>query len=270
MTSDLEDFLPPWAKKPKPPETTPPAAGQKPPGKPVETPTSPSSPTPPSLKPGQETPYRKVNLRLPEEVRAQTYKINNSKFGFNKKTVNLDWGMAVGMAKGTILKLNRLRGTGLIKVGETVHPFEDNRHIVIRKTVPLINFLEQELLFTFYPTLTHKSAPHLKASDPVRLKIAGHRKTLPFPNAVEIMGMIYRFREGYFVVSFFSGTAKKVYLVNVHGECPGQIGDVVFLRAILDQGIIRLKKHQIIYARDRIDPNPDPVAASGAPSTRDK
>lgn len=261
MSSDLDDFLPSWAVKLKPPESTPQVEGKKPTQK---APPAASHPTPPSEKPGQKPPFRKVEMRLPEEVRTRTHKINNSKFGFNKRTVTLEQGLAVGMAKGTITQFNPKKAKGLIKIGDTEHAFEDNRHKTIQKAAPLNKLLDQEISFTFYPTLTQKSAPHLKATDPVRLKIAALRKTLPFPNAVEVMGMINRLREGYFVVSFFSDRVKKVYQINIHGECPGQLGDVIFIRAILDKGLIQYKKHHMLYAREK-ESTPDQAPPSGAP-----
>ncbi len=154
---------------------------------------------------------------------------------------------SVGMAEGTILEVND-KGNGIIEIDGFKYPMKENRSPMIQKRYPLKKYIGKLIKFSFYPTITTKGIKilGLKPESPPFVKISNFRRELPKQGLIEVLGTIKEIKDEYFMVSIWSPSSRKEYVVVVFGECLAKSGDFVKIDAVLKEGLIRLESTQIL------------------------
>jgi len=153
---------------------------------------------------------------------------------------------AVGMAKGTIKSAN-IKGTGTVDIAGFVYPLKENRNSFWEKKAPLSKFIEKEVSFTFYPTITMKGIKilNLTPDSPPFVKIANLRKELPKENFVEVLGRVKVIGDNYLLIGIYSEIQKKEYVVYVFGSAEVKKDDFVKADCSLENGLIKLDQIRV-------------------------
>lgn len=147
---------------------------------------------------------------------------------------------SVGMAEGTIVEANE-KGNGTIEIDGFKYPMKENRSPVIQKRYPLTKYIGKTIKFSFYPTITTKGIKilGLKPESPPFIKISNFRRELPKQSFIEVLGTVKEIKDDYYMVSIWSASSRKEYVVVVFGKCEAKIGDFVKIEAVLRDGLIR-------------------------------
>ena len=158
---------------------------------------------------------------------------------------------SVGMAEGTILEVNE-KGNGVIEIDGFKYPMKENRSPLIQKRYPLKKYVGKLIKFSFYPTITTKGIKilGLKPESPPFIKISNFRRELAKQGLIEVLGTIKEIKPEYFMVSIWSPSSRKEYVVVIFGECPAKTGDFAKIDAILKDGLIRLEATQILTKKN--------------------
>lgn len=159
----------------------------------------------------------------------------------------LGFQRAIGMTKGKILEFHPKKPKGVIEVDGFQYKFEDNRKPLMMKRFPLNKFIGREIIFSFWPTFSEKAAQYLKPDDPPRIKIANLRKNLEHPNEIEAIGQVVVKESNYFIISIFSQSQRKKYLVTFQGHYPGRKSDFAQVMGELKGGLIYYTSHHVLH-----------------------
>ncbi len=165
-----------------------------------------------------------------------------------------DFQRAIGMAKGTIVEVDPRKKRGVIEIEGFKYKFEDERRRDLQNKYPIQKFLEREIMFAFWPTYSQKAAQYRQIDESPTIKIANLRRTLIKENAVEIIGQVLMIEEALFVMSVFSASQKKKYMVTILGKYPGENGAFIQMVGELKNGGIHYQSHQVLK------PEGEPVA----------
>jgi len=141
----------------------------------------------------------------------------------------------------------------LIEIDGFKYKFEDERKRDLQKKYPIQKFLEREIQFAFWPTYSQKAAQYRKIDENPTIKIANLRRTLPQPNVVEIIGQVLMVEEELFVVSIFSASQRKKYMVTIFGAFSGKNGDFIQMFGALKNGAIIYESHREVSGEAAIE-----------------
>lgn len=157
---------------------------------------------------------------------------------------------SVGMAEGTIVEANE-KGNGTIEIDGFKYPMKENRSPVIQKRYPLTKYIGKTIKFSFYPTITTKGIKilGLKPESPPFIKISNFRRELPKQSFIEVLGTVKEIKDEYYMVSIWSASSRKEYVVVVFGKCEAKTGDFVKIEAVLKEGLIRGETTLILNKR---------------------
>ena len=157
---------------------------------------------------------------------------------------------SVGMAEGTIIEVNE-KGNGTVEIDGYKYPMKENRSPVIQKRYPLSKYIGKTVKFSFYPTITTKGIKilGLKPESPPFVKISNFRRELPKQGLIEVLGTVKEIKPDYFMVSIWSASSRKEYVVVVFGVCQAKSGDFVKIDAVLKEGLIRAEETKILNKR---------------------
>lgn len=172
--------------------------------------------------------------------------IQDSQFLLPDHDLNQEFQRAIGMAKGTITEVDARKKRGTIEIDGHAYKFEDERNRDYQRKYPIEKFLDREIQFAFWPTYSQKAAQYRKIDESPTIKIANLRRTLPDPNFVEIIGEVMMVEENLFVLSVFSKTQKKKYLVTIMGSMLAETGDLIQMFGKLKDGEIHYSSHRLI------------------------
>lgn len=158
---------------------------------------------------------------------------------------------SVGMAEGTIIEVNE-KGNGTVEIDGYKYPMKENRSPVIQKRYPLTKYVGKTIKFSFYPTITTKGIKilGLKPESPPFIKISNFRRELPKQGFIEVLGTVKEIRDAYFMVSIWSASSRKEYVVVVFGPCVAKMGDFVKIEAVLKDGLIRAEETKVLTKRN--------------------
>lgn len=154
---------------------------------------------------------------------------------------------SVGMAEGIIIEANE-KGNGTVEIDGFKYPMKENRSPVIQKRYPLTKYIGKTIKFSFYPTITTKGIKilGLKPESPPFIKISNFRRELPKQSFIEILGTVKEIKDDYYMVSIWSASSRKEYVVVVFGQCEAKIGDFVKIDAVLKDGLIRSETTRVL------------------------
>lgn len=154
---------------------------------------------------------------------------------------------SVGMAEGIIVEANE-KGNGTIEIDGFKYPMKENRSPVIQKRYPLTKYIGKTIKFSFYPTITTKGIKilGLKPESPPFIKISNFRRELPKQSFIEVLGTIKEIKDLYYMVSIWSASSRKEYVVVVFGKCEAKLGDFVKIDATLKDGLIRGENTRVL------------------------
>ncbi|PIW16231.1 hypothetical protein COW36_13960 [bacterium (Candidatus Blackallbacteria) CG17_big_fil_post_rev_8_21_14_2_50_48_46] len=172
--------------------------------------------------------------------------IEESLFLLPEHPLTQDFQRAIGMAKGTILEVDPRKKRGVIEIEGFKYKFEDERRRDLQNKYPIQKFLEREIMFAFWPTYSQKAAQYRQIDEAPTIKIANLRRTLPVENAVEIIGQVLMIEDTLFVMSVFSASQKKKYMVTINGKYPGESNDFIQMMGELRNGGIVYKNHAVL------------------------
>ena len=199
--------------------------------------------------------YQRDDRGPRSEHRQETYRprprpkaifIQDSQFLLPDHDLNQEFQRAIGMAKGTITEVDARKKRGTIEIDGHAYKFEDERKRDYQRKYPIEKFLEREIQFAFWPTYSQKAAQYRKIDESPTIKIANLRRTLPDPNFVEIIGEVMMVEEKLFVLSIFSKSQKKKYLVTIMGSIVAETGDLIQMFGKLKDGGIHYSSHRLI------------------------
>ncbi|HEY9843556.1 MAG TPA: hypothetical protein V6D23_24005 [Candidatus Obscuribacterales bacterium] len=172
--------------------------------------------------------------------------IPDSPFLLPEHPLTQDFQRAIGMAKGTIVDVDPRKKRGTIEIEGFQYKFEDERKRDLQRKYPIQKFKDREIQFAFWPTYSQKAAQYRKIDESPTIKIANLRRTLPQPNIVEIIGQILLTEDELFVMSVFSASQRKKYMVTILGKYPGEMGDFIQMLGQLKDGQIHYESHRIV------------------------
>jgi len=193
-------------------------------------------------------PYRREGGRFQERPRrkAPAISIPDSPFLLPEHPLTQDFQRAIGMTKGTIVDVDPRKKRGLIEIDGFQYKFEDERKRDLQRKYPIQKFKDREIQFAFWPTYSQKAAQYRKIDEAPTIKIANLRRTLPQAGVVEIIGQVLMVEEALFVMSVFSATQHKKYMVTVLQKYPGAIGEFIQMFGELKDGGIHYQSHRVI------------------------
>jgi hypothetical protein len=157
-----------------------------------------------------------------------------------------DFQRAIGMCKGVIVDVDPRKKRGLIEIDGFQYKFEDERKRDLQRKYPIQKFKDREIQFAFWPTYSQKAAQYRKIDEAPTIKIANLRRTLPQPGMVEIIGQVLMVEENLFVMSVFSASQRKKYMVTILQKYPGSIGEFIQMFGVLKDGGIHYQSHRVI------------------------
>ncbi|MBT9544971.1 MAG: hypothetical protein IV090_06255, partial [Candidatus Sericytochromatia bacterium] len=199
-------------------------------------------------------PRRDFDRSRPPRRQSPTIAIQESLFLLPEHPLTQDFQRAIGMAKGTIVEVDPRKKRGVIEIEGFKYKFEDERRRDLQNKYPIQKFLEREIMFAFWPTYSQKAAQYRQIDESPTIKIANLRRTLIKENAVEIIGQVLMIEEALFVMSVFSASQKKKYMVTILGKYPGENGAFIQMVGELKNGGIHYQSHQVLT------PEGEPVA----------
>ncbi len=199
-------------------------------------------------------PRRDFDRSRPPRRQSPTIAIQESLFLLPEHPLTQDFQRAIGMAKGTIVEVDPRKKRGVIEIEGFKYKFEDERRRDLQNKYPIQKFLEREIMFAFWPTYSQKAAQYRQIDESPTIKIANLRRTLIKENAVEIIGQVLMIEEALFVMSVFSASQKKKYMVTILGKYPGENGTFIQMVGELKNGGIHYQSHQVLT------PEGEPVA----------
>ena len=159
---------------------------------------------------------------------------------------------SVGMAEGIIVEANE-KGNGTVEIDGIKYPLKENRDEKIQKRYPLSRYVGKSIKFSFYPTITTKGIKILKLepTSPPFIKISNFRKEITKQGAVEVLGTVKAIDKTFFVVSIWSASSKKEYVVTVFGDCTAKLGEFVKVDCILKDGVIKAEVISVLNVPKR-------------------
>ena len=173
--------------------------------------------------------------------------IPDSPFLLPDHALTQDFQRAIGMTKGTIIDVDPRKKRGVIDIEGFQYKFEDERKRDLQKKYPIQKFKDREIQFAFWPTYSQKAAQYRKIDESPTIKIANLRRTLPESNVVEVIGQVLlQEEEGLFVISVYSASQRKKYMVTIKGVYPGEIGDFIQMFGQLKDGGIHYTSHRVV------------------------
>ena len=176
--------------------------------------------------------------------------IEDSQFLLPDHDLNQEFQRAIGMTRGVITDVDPRKKRGTIEIDGHSYKFEDERKRDYQRKYPIEKFKDREIQFAFWPTYSQKAAQYRKIDESPTIKIANLRRTLPEANFVEIIGEVMMVEENLFVVSIFSKSQKKKYLVTIIGSIEAETGDLIQMFGKLVEGGIHYDSHRLIPIGD--------------------